>query len=349
MPRTPIFTAFASIIALAVGGILLSPPQRSAASETPPSQPSEPKAEFDRDTMHLQVLLDRAGFSPGIIDAKKGKNLESALRGFQEANDLEVTGTADPETRQLLLAHDPRQATRRLRLDPPSFGRPFVMPIPKNPEEKAKLDALNYRNLLEEYAERFHTTPEVLIALNGGDAPIGVGQVLEFPNVLPRSRDYGDQLSSEHREMFNALNVEPQPARGDHIIVDKSDSVLRVFDADDKLVAQFPVTTGSEKDPLPLGNWKVTTYAFLPPFDYQPDLFWDVDDGDAEVSMPPGPNGPVGVAWLDLTKEHYGIHGTPDPSTIGYTQSHGCIRMTNWDVLTLTRMLKPGFKAKFQA
>ena len=118
---------------------------------------------------------------------------------------------------------------------------------------------------------------------------------------------------------------------------------------EDRLVAQFPVTTGSGHDPLPLGTWKATTYAFLPPFHYQPDLFWDVDDGKAEQRLPPGPNGPVGVAWLDLTKEHYGIHGTPEPQTIGRTESHGCIRMTNWDVLRLSRILKPGFKAVFQA
>jgi hypothetical protein len=139
-----------------------------------------------------------------------------------------------------------------------------------------------------------------------------------------------------------------QPA-GDHVVVDKSEGVLKVMDKADKLVAQFPVTMGSGKDPLPLGNWKATNYAFLPPFHYQPDLFWDVDDSKAEQKLPPGPNGPVGVAWLDLTKEHYGIHGTPEPSTIGRAESHGCIRMTNWDVLRLSQMLKPGFKAVFQA
>jgi lipoprotein-anchoring transpeptidase ErfK/SrfK len=116
-----------------------------------------------------------------------------------------------------------------------------------------------------------------------------------------------------------------------------------------QLVAQFPVTMGSGKDPLPLGKWKATTYAFMPPFHYQPDLFWDVDDNKSEQKLPPGPNGPVGVAWLDLTKEHYGIHGTPAPETIGRAESHGCIRMSNWDVIRLSRILKPGFAAIFQA
>ena len=101
--------------------------------------------------------------------------------------------------------------------------------------------------------------------------------------------------------------------------------------------------------PLPLGKWKVTTYAYLPPFHYQPNLFWDVSDDKQEQRLPPGPNGPVGFAWLDLTKEHYGIHGTPEPSTIGRSESHGCIRMTNWDVARLSRILKPGSPAVFQA
>jgi hypothetical protein len=115
------------------------------------------------------------------------------------------------------------------------------------------------------------------------------------------------------------------------------------------LIAQFPVTTGSDKDPLPLGNWKVPTFSYLPPFHYQPDLFWDVSDDKDEQKLPPGPNGMVGVAWLDLTKEHYGIHGTPEPQYIGKTESHGCLRMTNWDVMRLSRMMKPGFQAKFVA
>jgi len=121
------------------------------------------------------------------------------------------------------------------------------------------------------------------------------------------------------------------------------------MDKEDRLVAQFPVTTGSGHDPLPIGEWKIPTFSYLPPFHYQPDLFWDVDDSKDEKMLPAGPNGLVGVAWLDLSKEHYGIHGTPEPQTIGRTESHGCIRMTNWDVLRLSRMVKPGVKAVFQA
>jgi len=114
------------------------------------------------------------------------------------------------------------------------------------------------------------------------------------------------------------------------------------------LVAAFPVTMGSEQYPLPIGRWKATTYAFLPPFHYQPKLLVK-PKSDRDLKLPPGPNGPVGVAWLDLTKEHYGIHGTNEPQTIGRAESSGCIRMANWDVMRLARMMKPGFTAIFQA
>ncbi|MBW0144905.1 L,D-transpeptidase family protein [Sphingomicrobium sp. B8] len=304
--------------------------------------------DIDNDVFHAMVLLDRANFSPGVIDGRSGKNFEWALKGYQEANGLEVTGRLDTPTRKSLLK-DGRAPTRFLRIDETSFGSPHKE-IPEDAEEQAEMEAMPYENLFEEVAERFHTTSETLIALNGDKARnVEIGTVLQLPNVLPSSRDYGD-LEGTQRDMFNALNVQPDGgAKGTRIVVDESDGQMRVYDNDDKLVAQFPVTTGSENDPLPLGKWKVQAYSFLPPFHYQPDLFWDVDDSEESQMLPPGPNGPVGVAWLDLTKEHYGIHGTPEPQTIGYTESHGCLRMTNWDVLTLSRILDEGFEAEFVA
>jgi lipoprotein-anchoring transpeptidase ErfK/SrfK len=224
--------------------------------------------------------------------------------------------------------------------------------------------------MLEKVAERYHTTPQTVVALNGPDKLIGPGQTLRLPNVMPRSRDYSGAINDKQKQLLNMLNVDATEPHGDFIVVDKSDGTLKVYKTggastsgassaktkgsspsvpSGTLVAQFPVTTGSSHDPLPLGTWKATTYSFLPPFNYQPDLFWDVADDKAEQKLPPGPNGPVGVAWLDLTKEHYGIHGTNEPSTIQHTESHGCLRLTNWDVMRLSRMMKPGFTAYFVA
>jgi hypothetical protein len=236
-----------------------------------------------------------------------------------------------------------------VKLSQEQVSGPFVLPFPKEPEDQAKLQTMAYRNMLEKVAEAYHTTPRTIVALNGPTKLIGPGQVLRLPNVVPKAASYNVHGKDEMAAWMKLLNVDTSLAKGDHVVVDKSEGLLKVLDADDKTIAQFPVTTGSSHDPLPLGNWKVTTYSFLPPFNYQPDLFWDVNDNEEEQHLPPGPNGPVGVAWLDLTKEHYGIHGTPEPQTIGKTQSHGCLRMTNWDVLRLSQMLKPGFKAVFKA
>ena len=124
--------------------------------------------------------------------------------------------------------------------------------------------------------------------------------------------------------------------------------MLRVFGADDKLVAQFPATMGSTHDPLPIGDWKIQGESTNPKFHYNPSLFWDAKSSDSKATLPAGPNGPVGVVWIDLSKPHYGIHGTPVPETIGRTESHGCIRLTNWDAGRLSLMVKPGTPAKFQ-
>jgi len=132
------------------------------------------------------------------------------------------------------------------------------------------------------------------------------------------------------------------------IVVDESEGWLRAYDAQGRLVAAFTVTTGSKHDPLPIGHWNVKGVAYNPPFAYNPELFWDVDDSQDKQRLPPGPNGPVGVVWIDLTKEHYGIHGTPEPALIGRTQSYGCVRLTNWDAARLALMVSSGTKVVFR-
>jgi peptidoglycan hydrolase-like protein with peptidoglycan-binding domain len=335
---------FVTSAAIALAQQPVSPAAKPAW--VPPGTPGSP---IDGTIFHAQVLLGQAGFSSGVIDGKDGMSFKAALRGYQHSRDLPVTGKLDPATRSSLLQGDNRPSTVRAKLGPQDISYDYVYPFPKKPEAQAKLDGMKYRNMLEEVAERYHTTPRTIVALNGPTALIGRGQTLRLPNVLPSNRSFENAISDEQRSLLMKLNVDGNEPDGDYVIVDKSEGLLKVMNEDDRLVAQFPVTTGSSKDPLPLGTWKATTYAFDPPFHYQPDLFWDVADTKEEQKLPPGPNGPVGVAWLDLTKEHYGIHGTPEPQTIGRTESHGCIRMTNWDVMRLSLMVKPGFKAVFQA
>ena len=346
--RSLLLAGFAVAVAAAAPGqesSELGAPAAGTPRWVPPGTAGSP---IDGEIFHAQVLLDVAGFPAGVIDGKKGMSFRKAVQGFQESRGLDQTGELDGPTRQALLSIG-RQSTVNLSLGREVFDGTFVYPFPKDPEDQAKLNFLGYRNQLEKLAEMFHTTPDTIVALNGPDKLMRPDEVLRLPNVLPTSRAYGDKLKPEYAKWFNTLNVDANQAKGDHVVVDKSEGVLKVMESSEKLVAQFPVTMGSSHDPLPLGNWKATTYAFLPPFHYQPDLFWDVADDKEEKRLPPGPNGPVGVAWLDLTKENYGIHGTGAPETIGRAQSHGCIRMTNWDVLRLSRIMKPGFKAVFQA
>ena len=344
MPRTPITATLSLSLMLAAG---------ASAQQSKPAKawvaPGTPGSPIDGTVFHAQVLLGAAGFSTGVIDGKEGMSFKAAVRGFQQSRGLPTSGELDGATRRALLEQS-RPSTINVKLTNVDIGGDYVYPFPKKPEGQSKLKFASYRNMLEEVAERYHTTPDTIVALNGPTALIGIGQTLRLPNVSPTSTDYqGSPLKDEYRTWFVKLNVEANVPQGTSIIVDKSERQLKVMDDSDRLIAQFPVTTGSQHDPLPLGTWKIPTFSFLPPFHYQPDLFWDVDDSKDEKMLPPGPNGLVGVAWLDLSKEHYGIHGTPEPQTIGRTESHGCIRMTNWDVLRLSRMVKPGVKAVFQA
>jgi peptidoglycan hydrolase-like protein with peptidoglycan-binding domain len=375
-----VLLASVALGALAAAAVAKQPQQAATGSTNGWVAPGTPGSPITGELFHAQVLLDSAGFSPGVIDGRKGTSLTQAIKGFQEAKGLTVTGKLDNPTRQALLQQN-RASTIYEKLTADEVSGPFVYPFPKKPEDRAKLQFMGYRNMLEKLAERYHTTPGTIVALNGPDKLIGPGQTLRLPNVTPSSRDYGG-ADKKQAQLMAMLNVDANQPSGDFIVVDKSDGTMKVYKASgqgtgsdnsssknengssksDKtskqgspsvpsgtLVAQFPVTTGSSHDPLPLGIWKVTTYSFLPPFNYQPDLFWDVADDKAEQKLPPGPNGPVGVAWLDLTKEHYGIHGTNEPQTIQHTESHGCLRLTNWDVIRLSRMMKPGFTAYFVA
>lgn len=297
--------------------------------------------------LQAQVALDRAGFSPGVLDGKDGMSFTSALQGFQQAKGLPETGRYDKGTAAALLEDRPQPATWLVKI-PAGFAKgPFVN-VPKGLNEQAALPALGYRNLLEKLAERFHTRPEVLMALNRPDTKVGAGGTIRVPAIAnqPVARIEGDERG--WGATLAGLGVAANQPQADHVVVDKSDGVVRVFGAQNQLMAQFPATMGSEHDPLPIGSWEIKGLSRNPDFHYNPDLFWDASSTDQKAVLKPGPNGPVGVVWIDLSKPHYGIHGTPEPQTIGRTESHGCIRLTNWDAARLAQMVKPGVKAVFE-
>jgi len=273
--------------------------------------------------LRTQVLLDRAHFSSGEIDAAAGGNLRAAIAGFQKAHDLAGDGTMNDATWAALTADGSAALTSYTLLDADVAG-PFA-PVPEEMADKSKLPALGYASVEEALGERFHASPALLKRLNPGKT-FAAGDVIVVPNVE---------------------GTEPLP-KGGKIVVSKGAKTLTLYDTDGKVVAQFPSSTGSDHDPLPLGDWKVTGISKNPVFWYNPKLFWDAKPGDSKAKIPAGPNNPVGVAWIDLSKPHYGIHGTPVPASIGKTQSHGCIRLTNWDVASLMTSVSSGTQVVLQ-
>lgn len=306
-----------------------------------------PAAKPDLNILHVQVILDKLGFSPGVLDGKGGQSLEAALKGFQTSRALPVSGKADARTQRELYKYRAWRPIVTLALTENVLRGPFVNPLPKEPTDQAKLDQLSYRNVMEALAERFHTTTATLVALNSPSTKLAPGTKIVLPNALPTSRDYGS-TDAKWAATLSSLNVGAMQPTAKRIVVDKSEGVLKVFDAQDQLVAQFPATMGSKNDPLPIGKWTIKGVAYNPVFHYNPDLFWDAAPSDEKAKLPPGPNNPVGVVWIDISKPHYGIHGTPEPQTIGRAESHGCIRLTNWDAARLSLMVKTGVPAIFQ-
>ena len=337
-----------------------------------------------REVMQAQVVLDRLGFTPGVVDGKAGASTRNAVMGFQEANALPLSGTMDPATQQLLARWNNIPATRIVTIPAEFAAGPFTA-LPDDAADQAKLPALGYETLEEKLAERFHTTVDTLMLLNPGGVPAGAtvaasptaasaaasvpaaspnpastnpasagttfaaGQQIRVPNVGGDVIDPAQVADPVWRTTLALLGVGSNQPKAARIVVSKGKGTLKAFDAADKLVGVFTATMGSSKDPLPLGNWKVNGVARNPPFHYNPKLFWDVSDTKEKQLLPPGPNGPVGVAWIDLSKPHYGIHGTPAPETIGRAESHGCVRLTNWDVARLAQMVSGSTKVLFES
>lgn len=271
----------------------------------------------------LQVVLDRAGFSPGVIDGAWGSNVAKAAASWRESTGRS-DNLGDAATLDRLVAESGGDVFTAYTITRKDVAGPFVAAVPADYGQKAKLDRLSYTSVVEMLAEKFHMSQGYLRALNAGKNFNRAGTTIKV--VKPGARRKG---------------------KVHYIVADKGRKQVRAFDRNGKLVAAYPATIGSAATPSPTGTHSVERIAINPEYTYNPKKNFQQGDNDKILRIPPGPNGPVGSVWIALSKPTYGIHGTPNPETIGKTNSHGCIRLTNWDATELAKMVSKGVTVEF--
>lgn len=310
--------------------LLALPPQPSASPLAQAvdeaawaATPATPESKRDM-MLRAQVLLDRAHFSPGVIDGQNGENVKNAVAAFERANRLPVDGALDAEVWAKLTA-DAGPVLTDYVITAEDVAGPYTPEIPKDYADMAKLERLGFTGPLEALAERFHMDIPLLQALNPGADFSAVGT-----------------------KIVVAAPSRPElPAKVAKVEVDKARKQVRAYDAAGKLLAAYPATVGSAELPTPSGEWAVRTIAPQPTWTYDPGRLNFGDRKAGKLTLKAGPNNPVGAVWIDLTKDTYGIHGAPEPRMVGKVASHGCVRLTNWDAQQLAKAVEKGSKVIF--
>jgi lipoprotein-anchoring transpeptidase ErfK/SrfK len=276
--------------------------------------------------MKAEVLLDRAHFSPGVIDGHRGENFSNALRAYQDQNGLKANGQLDTATWEKL-TQDSEPVAIEYTITDDDLKGPFTDDIPKKMEKQADLKRLDYQSPAEMLAERFHMDEDLLKRLNRGKKLDEAGTAITVANVNVKAVALNEKLAK--------------------IEVDKKHKILRALGSDGTLLAVYPASIGSTEKPAPSGTLKVVRVAKNPNYKYNPDYKFRGVKAKHEFTIAPGPNNPVGLVWIALNEKGYGIHGTPEPEKVGKSYSHGCVRLTNWDALALAAMVKKGTPVDF--
>jgi lipoprotein-anchoring transpeptidase ErfK/SrfK len=267
-----------------------------------------------------QTLLDRAGFSPGEIDGRAGDNFRKALNAFAQERELDGSGQLSERVWRELAATSSEPVVVEYKLSDKDISGPFLEKVPSKLDEMRGLQALSYGSTKEKIAEQFHMSEALLAALNPGKKFDRPGETIFVV------QGGSGQL----------------PTKAAKLEIDKSAQTLRALAKDGKLIAAFPITAGSAAKPAPSGELRIRNVAQNPTYRYNPEYEFKGVRSKEAFTIAPGPNNPVGVVWIGLPGEGYGIHGTPDPSKIGKSESHGCIRLTNWDALRLAQIVSKG-------
>lgn len=313
---------FLSAIAAAAVAVAIPATPGLAQVDLPASAPSGVfEGERSPTILAAQILLDRAQHSPGVIDGYMGGNTRRAIRAYQQANGLSVTGEISPSLMEHLSSGS-RDLIQRYTISQDDVDGPF-RDVPSGFAAKANVDKTSYESPAELLAEKFHMSQGFLRALN--------------PNA---------DLGSAGTEIL-VVNAGSERLSADvtRVEVDKGANELRAYSSEGTLVATYPTTVGSSIHPSPNSTLEVLAVAPDPTYHFDPeDRSWGPDH---EFTIAPGPNNPVGAVWIDLSRDGYGIHGTPNPSLIGKTSSHGCVRLTNWDATELSKAVSKGTTVTF--
>ncbi len=319
VPPQPTVAASASGASTAIA----EPAGPAGANQTEATVPAN--VHYNAAMVRIEVLLDRAHFSPGVIDGYNGENVRKAVSAYQASHNMPVNGQADNQLLTQLTAQEATPALVSYTIAADDVRGPFA-PVPQDLEAMSHLDHLGYASAAEGIAEKFHMDEDLLRTLNPGVDFTQAGTAIVVTNA-------GGDLSADVAS----------------IVIDKRERSLRAYDASGAMLAFYPATIGSPDAPAPSGDFTVRSIAFNPTYHYDParlPTFGRRNHGALTVAA--GPNNPVGAVWIALSQDTYGIHGAPEPQQVSKTQSHGCVRLTNWDATELGHAVRAGVPVSFR-